>query len=58
MSKKHFKMKHFWQAGMCQTLYFWPLIVMGGRLVVKVVLNVWNLLEPGGHTQSFQQTIP
>ena len=58
MVMKHSKMERLWHAGMCRTLYFWPLIVMGGRLVAKVVLNLWNLVEPGGHTQTLQQTIP
>ena len=57
MVAKHSKMKHFWHAGLCHTLYFWPLIVMGGRLVAKVVMNVWNLIEPGGHTQTFKESI-
>ncbi len=29
----------------CTTLYFLPLIVMGGRLAVRVVLNLWNMIE-------------
>jgi len=56
--RKATKKCHFWQRGMCQALYFWPLIIMGGRLVAKVILNIWNLFEPGGHTQTFQETIP
>jgi hypothetical protein len=27
-------------------LFVWPLIVMGGRLVVRMALNLWNMLEP------------
>ena len=27
------------------TMMFWPLIVMGGRLVVRVILNTWDLIE-------------
>lgn len=27
------------------TLLFIPLIVAGGRLAVRVVLNLWNMLE-------------
>ena len=42
------KARRMFQAGVCHTLYFWPLIVMGGRLVAKVVLNLWNMIEPGG----------
>lgn len=38
-----------WQKGMCRVLYFWPLIVMGGRMITRMVLNVWNLIEPGGN---------
>ena len=38
--------KHrFFQAGMCRTLYFWPLIVAGGRLASRALLNLWNLIE-------------
>jgi len=56
--RKATKKCHFWQTGMCYALHFWPLIVMGGRIVAKVILNIWNLVEPGGHTQTFQETIP
>ena len=48
MKKKTLK-NHLWQKGMCKVLYFWPLIVMAGRMVTRVVLNVWNLIEPGGN---------
>ncbi|GEM_PF-4579504 len=34
---KHYRLLH--------TLYFLPLIIMGGRLVVRVILNLWNMLE-------------
>ena len=30
-------------------LYFWPLLIMAGRLVSRVVFNVWNMIEPGGN---------
>ncbi|MBN1688144.1 MAG: hypothetical protein JW893_03515 [Candidatus Omnitrophica bacterium] len=26
-------------------LIIWPLIVMGGKLVFRVVLNLWNMIE-------------
>jgi hypothetical protein len=29
----------------CTTLYFIPLIIMGGRLAARVVMNLWNLIE-------------
>lgn len=32
----------------CRMIYFWPLIVAGGRIVTRVILNLWNLIEPGG----------
>jgi hypothetical protein len=38
----------FWHVGICHTLYFWPFIVMGGRIVARAVLNIWNMIEPGG----------
>ncbi|MCM8776583.1 MAG: hypothetical protein NC930_09605 [Candidatus Omnitrophica bacterium] len=28
------------------SLLFWPLIVMGGRLALRIVLNLWDMLEP------------
>ncbi len=55
--RKHSSVKRLWHSGMCHTLYFLPLLIMGGRLAAKIILNIWNLIEPGGHTQSFQQTI-
>lgn len=33
------------QTRFCTTFYFLPLIVMGGRLAVRVVLNLWNMIE-------------
>ncbi len=27
------------------TMMFWPLIVAGGQLVVRVILNAWNMIE-------------
>lgn len=27
------------------TFHFWPLIALGGRLVVRVLLNLWDMLE-------------
>lgn len=39
MRKKFFQMRH------CTMLYFIPLIVAGGRLACRVVLNLWNLIE-------------
>lgn len=29
-------------------ILIWPLIVAGGRLVFRTVMNLWNLIEPGG----------
>ncbi len=26
-------------------LYFWPLIILAGRLAVRAILNVWNMME-------------
>ena len=26
-------------------LYFWPLIILAGRLAVRAVLNLWNMIE-------------
>ena len=37
-----------WQIKLHHTLYFWPLLIMAGRMVQRIVLNVWNLVEPGG----------
>lgn len=42
------KIRRLSQFAMCRTLYFWPLIVAGGRFAVRIVLNLWNLIEPGG----------
>lgn len=27
------------------TLYFWPLIIAGARLGIRVVLNLWQMIE-------------
>ena len=38
--------KHF----CCGTvLLFIPLIIMGGKLAARLVMNLWNLIEPGGY---------
>ena len=47
MNKKN-TAKRMWQSGVCHTLYFWPLIVAGGRIVARAILNIWNMIEPGG----------
>ena len=28
-----------------QSFYFWPLIVAGARLGVRMVMNIWDLIE-------------
>lgn len=42
--------KHRWlkisNRALGHTMFFWPLIVMGGRLVVRVILNIWDVIEP------------
>jgi len=43
-SKK--KAKHI-ALNMYHTLFFWPLFVLGGRVVARVVMNLWDLIEPG-----------
>ncbi|MBI1977138.1 MAG: hypothetical protein HYS55_00105 [Candidatus Omnitrophica bacterium] len=47
MTKTHWFACQYYR-GMCRTLYFWPLIVAGGRMVVRIMLNLWNMVEPGG----------
>ena len=37
-----------YHASLCRTLYFIPLLIAGGRMVVRIMLNLWNLVEPGG----------
>jgi hypothetical protein len=37
--------KNFFQVRHCTTLYFLPLIIAGGRLATRVVMNLWNLIE-------------
>lgn len=27
-------------------LFVWPLIAMGGKLVMRVLLNLWDMIEP------------
>lgn len=39
------KFNFLMQRGFCTVLLFIPLIVAGGRLVTRVVLNLWNMLE-------------
>lgn len=33
------------QIGLCNTFLFWPLIIAGGRLVGRIILNLWNIIE-------------
>lgn len=42
-TKKRFNF--FVQRGFCTALLFIPLIVAGGRLVTRVVMNLWNMFE-------------
>lgn len=42
---RNWKKDRLWRAGMCRTLYFWPLIVAGGRLAGRALLNLWNMIE-------------
>jgi len=37
MNSRNFRVWH--------TLLFWPLIIMGARLGVRIVLNLWNMIE-------------
>jgi hypothetical protein len=39
MGKKLVKIRH------CTTFFIIPLIVMGGRLAARVVMNLWNMFE-------------
>jgi hypothetical protein len=39
------KFNFLMQRGFCTVLLFIPLIVAGGRLVTRVVMNLWNMLE-------------
>lgn len=27
------------------TLMFWPLLILGGKLAVRVVMNLWHMIE-------------
>ncbi len=40
--------KAFVKKSYCQVIYFWPLFIAAGRLVTRAVLNLWNMIEPGG----------
>jgi len=33
------------QVSFTRSLMFWPLIVAGGRLVFRVVFNLWDMIE-------------
>jgi hypothetical protein len=38
--------KHFYPGpALYRTFLFWPLIVAGGRLVFRMVFNVWDMIE-------------
>ena len=43
-----FKKLLFLQIRISNQIYFWPLIAMAGKMVQRIVLNVWNVVEPGG----------
>ncbi len=36
------------QKSYCRMIYFWPLIIAAGRIATRAVLNLWNMIEPGG----------
>ena len=36
------------QKSYCRMIYFWPLIIAAGRIMTRAVLNLWNMVEPGG----------
>lgn len=38
----------FWELKIRRHIYFWPLLIMAGRIVHRMVLNLWNMVEPGG----------
>ncbi len=40
--------RQFVQKSYCRMIYFWPLIIAAGRIVTRAVLNLWNMVEPGG----------
>jgi len=42
------KQLFLWELKIRHQLYFWPLIAMAGKIVHRMVFNLWNMVEPGG----------
>lgn len=42
--RKHFVRTKSWLYN-AERLFFWPLIVLGGKLVGRVIMNLWNIFE-------------